>query len=391
LVGELISRDALMPIAIKLLDRIAAEDVLLWPDPTGADLVFLVSNAAEFEAGTEGLALGFLSSAIKSAGSIHIHCEFDFPKESDDFCASIISSMFGYALLRACASAQFKSPAGNLATDLRRFAGRIYDERRGIIGLGDRVGIMAFDPKRPIPRAFGASFNEANSDETPLPSDYAPGISRVLTGMGLGGIASQSIFPVLMEYVFETFVNTQQHGRPHDPRVARHSTRGISITKIAFNVTQLDRRRISAEMREFLLRVADMERTDKGLFVACISVMDMGEGIQNTLPASSNEEAQENRLLRAFDLRETRKTPSSVVRGMGLLKVVEAAFRLGARLQVSSAGRRLVKDFSLGEDKLPTMIGAEVTTLPGHFSAGTCVDLLVPRLLSDIDQRELAL
>jgi hypothetical protein len=194
-----------------------------------------------------------------------------------------------------------------------------------------------------------------------------------------------------MDFIFETFANTLQHGKPRDAQIARHSTRGIAITKIAFNIAQLENRRISLEMREFLFRVAEMERTKKDLFVACISVMDMGEGIQNTLPPSSTEEAVNDRLLRAFNLRETRKPDSPIARGIGLQKVVDAAFLLGARLQVISAGRRMVKDFSLGEDKLPSMEGAEVVELPEHFSTGTCVELFVPRLISNIDQQELAL
>lgn len=381
-----------MSILIELTRRIAAEDVLAWPDPNGKDLAILISRSAEFEAGAEGLALSFLSTSLKHSSSLRVQCQFELPTQSIDFLGSILSSTFGYALLRACTFAEFKdSPGKNSAVELRRFAGKVYDDQRGVVGSGDRTGIIAFDPKRPIPRMLQDSHATPENDTTPLPSQFAPGISRVLASMGLGDIASQSSFSLLMDYIFETFVNTLQHGRPRDPRVAKHSTRGISITKIAFNVAQLENRRMSEEMREFLLRIADMERTKKDLFLACISIMDMGEGIQNTLPPSSDEEAISDRLLRAFNLRETRKPDSPVERGMGLQKVVDAAFHLGARLQVLSSGHRLVKDFSLGEDKLPGMQGAVVVELPQQFAAGTCIDLFVPKLLSDIDQHELAL
>ena len=382
-----------MPVVIKLIDRIAAEDILEWPDPSGQEVVFVVLRSAEFEAGAEGIALSFVSVSIRRAGSIAIRCEFDFPQSLVDFCGTILSSMFGYALLRASTAVTFKNKTDETgaASELKKFAGKIYDERRGVIGFGDRVGIMAFDPKRPVPRAFRDSLSAPDGGSVPLPSQFAPGLSRVLNEMGVGEISSQSIFPLITDFVFETFVNTLQHGRPQDVRAARHSTRGISITKIVFGLQDLGRRRMSQGMREFLERVAEMERREKGIFVACISVMDMGEGIQNTLPRASDVEMPNDRLLRAFDFSETRKTNTAVTRGMGLEKVVSAAFRLGARLQISSAGHLLVKDFSLGEDKLPTMQGATFTTMPEHFSVGTCVDLFVPRLLSDIDQRELAL
>lgn len=382
-----------MPIFIELSQRIAAEDVLTWPNPSGQELTFVVYRTAEFEAGAEGLALCFLTSALKQSTTMNIDCRFDFPVEKIDFLGSILSSTFGYALLRACNVAEFKdSPWKNSAADLRKFSGRIYDEERGIVGSGDRSGIIAFDPKRPVPRAFQDGKDPTvGESESLLPSQFIPGVSRVLSNMGVGEIASQSSFPLLMDFIFETFANTLQHGKPRDTHVARHSTRGVAITKIAFNVAQLENRRISPDMRDFLSRVAEMERTKKDLFIACVSVMDMGEGIQNTLPPSSTDEAVNDRLLRAFNLRETRKPDSPITRGMGLQRVVDAAFHFGARLQVNSAGRRLIKDFSLGEDKLPSMQGVEVVTLPQHFSMGTCVELFVPSLISNIDQQELAL
>ncbi|MGX6569097.1 ATP-binding protein (plasmid) [Cupriavidus necator H16] len=379
-----------MPTQVTLLDRIAAEDVLQWPDAGEASLSLVIGKSAEFEAGAEGLALAYLSAAIKRCSSLHIHCEFAFPRDNNDFSGTLLSTMFGYALLRACATAAFRDGPESGATELRRFAGRCYDAKRGVIGLGDRVGILAFDPKRSIPRVFD-THSDVNATEIPLPSQFASGLHRILSGMGLGRIASQSTLPTLTDFIYETFANTLQHGRPHDARVARHSTRGISITKIVFNAAQLDRRDISAEMREFLLRVAEMEKTDKDRLLACISVMDMGEGIQNTLPAESVEEHPEDRLRRAFQLKQTRKSVSSVEKGMGLLKVVDAAFRLRTRLQVTSAGHRLIKDFSLGEDKMPTMDGAVLSRLPQQFAAGTCVDLFVPVLFTDVDQRVLAL
>jgi hypothetical protein len=381
-----------MSIRIELNQRVAVEDVLAWPDPNGGPLLISISRSAEFEAGAEGLALSFLSAALKTTSLIGVACQFEFPAQKTDFLGSVLSSTFGYALLRACSSAEFRDlPGKNSAVELRRFAGKVYDDQRGVVGYGDRAGIIAFDPKRPIPRVLQESSSIPENDIEPLPSQFALGVSRVLSHMGLGGIASQSSFSPLMDYIFEAFVNTLQHGRPRNPSVAKHSTRGISITKIAFNVSRLESRRMSEDMREFLNRIAEMERTKKDLYLACISIMDMGEGIQNTLPPSSDEEEGGHRLLRAFNLKETRKPDGPVERGIGLQKVVDAAFHLGARLQVLSSGYRLVKDFSFGEDKLPGMQGSRLVELPRHFAAGTCIDLLVPRLLSDIDQRELAL
>jgi hypothetical protein len=378
-----------MSIHIELNQRISTDEVLGWPSFDEDGIVFRVARSAEFEAGAEGAALSFLGAALRKRIAVNVECLFEFPAQKLDFLGCILSSNFGYALLRGCESAKFRDAAEkNLAVDLRRFAGQIYDAERGVVGSGDRAAMIAFDPKRPIPRVIQAL---TSIEQLPLPSQFSAALSFVLSGMGLKDVASQSTFPHLRDYIFEAFVNTLQHGRPKDQHVAKFSTRSISITKIAFNVAQLEQRRISTDLREFLQRIAEMEQSKKDLFVACISIMDMGDGIQNTLPPESAEESADRRLVRAFSLGATRKQEGPIERGLGLQNVLTSAFLLGARLQVQSSGFRLVKDFSLGEDRLPSMNGAKISELPAQFAAGTCVDLFVPKLLSNLDQRELSL
>lgn len=378
-----------MPILIELNQRISTDEILGWPAFNEEVLVFRVSRSAEFEAGAEGMALSFLGVALRNGVALKAECLFDFPKNRIEFFGCILSSTFGYALLRGCESAIFRDTAeNNQAAALRRMAGKIYDMERGVVGSGDRTAIIAFDPKRPIPRVMQSS---ASNDQLPLPTQFSAALSFFLSGMGLKDVASQSTFPYLRDYIFETFTNTLQHGRPRDQNVAKFSTRSISVTKIVFSVAQLEQRRMSTDLRDFLQRIAEMERSKKDLFVACISIMDMGDGIQNTLPPDSIDESSSDRLVRAFSLGSTRKPDGPIERGMGLQNVLAAAFLLGARLQVQSSGFRVVKDFSLGEDRLPSMQGAVISEVPAHFSAGTCVDLFVPKLLSNFDQRELSL
>ena len=171
--------------------------------------------------------------------------------------------------------------------------------------------------------------------------------------------------------------------------VLKNSTRGISLSKIAFSTAQLSSRKMSTELREYLLRIAEMAKKDTNLFVVCISVMDMGDGIQNTLPSIAADESYAMRLVRAFQVGESRKVPSIIERGRGLHKVVDAAFRLDAKLRIRSAGNVLWKDFSLGEDRYAGMDSALNITLPEYFSSGTSIDMYIPSLMENIDQRKL--
>jgi hypothetical protein len=378
-------------LTIKLAANISAADVMNWPNPAAAAVSFVIPRGCAFEPGAQGLSLSFLAKAIRSGASISVSCEFAFPTTEREFFDTVLSSTFGFALMRCCESFSFNDRPGNSNTTLRRFAGKIYDDRKGVVGLGSHVDVIALDPKRPIPRTFLARSDALDPQGIPLPSAFQGEIVRILASMGLPEIGSQSTLPTLISFIYELFNNTIQHGRPSEEAVAKQSTRSISFTKIAFGTQQLSTRRISPDLRDYLQRTAEMQKRDTNLFVVCISVMDMGDGIQNTLPAVSNDEESNTRLLRAFTMGQSRKPSGQVQRGLGLQKVVEAAFRLGARLQVTSAGRALVKDFSFGEDKQPDIRGAQEMALPGHFAQGTCVDIYIPNLWSNIDQRELIL
>jgi len=376
-------------LQIKLSEHTSPEDVAKWPNPRDKEVLFVLARASSFEAGAEGLAHSFLASALQISGDIYLNCEFSQPQNDKEFFSTVLASTFGYTLIRATTQIKFAGAKVNSMESFRIFAGKLYDHNRGVIGLGDRVELIAFDPKRSIPKALLIRPHSIDQDGLPLPSAFQADLLKILAGMGLPEIGSQSTLPTLISFVYELFLNTLQHGLPKNEVRLMNSTRGIALTKIAFSTQQLVTRKISTPLRQYLERIAEMQKRETNLLVVCISVMDMGDGIQNTLPSSSVEETAHARLARAFKVGESRKAGSSIERGLGLHKVVEAAFRLGARLQVSSAGKILVKDFSLGEDPLPRMDGAIEQTLPDHFIAGTSIEMYVLNLLTDIDQRKL--
>jgi len=378
-------------LVLKIGEQTSLEEVCAWPSPLGRQAIFVLAKASGFEAGAEGTALSYLSVAVSQEGlSVELQCEFSAPTQVQEFLHSPLCSVFGFTLIRSASVIRFSGGHGE-TEKFKEFAGKYYDAQKGVVGLGDHVSLIAFDPKRRVPRALLSKAQTIDHDGFPLPSAFHTDLLRILSGMGLPEIGTQATFPVLLSFVYELFLNTVQHGLPSNRRVLAHSTRGIVLTKLAFNTQHLAARKLSKDLKDYLSRIAEIEKREKNLFVVCISVMDMGDGIQNTLPSQGDAENSPARLLRAFEVGQTRKGTSSVERGIGLNKVVQAALRLGARLQVCSAGQRVVKDFSLGEDHFPNLNNAAISELPPHFSLGTSVDMFLPRLLADIDQRKLGL
>jgi hypothetical protein len=347
-------------------------------------------RSSKFEPGAEGLALSYLASIDVDRTEIHVKSEHALPVSANEFFGSMLSSTFGFALIRVAKTLVFADSERNQIDIFRQFAGKIYDERRGVLGLGDRVEIIAFDPRRPVPRALLARAQSVDQDGLPLPSAFQQDLVRILAGMGMPEIASPSTLPTVISFVYELFLNTVQHGLPSELKRASRSTRGIALSKIVFNASTVEDRNLSRPIKDYLLRISELTKRASGIHVVCISVIDMGDGIQNTLANSASAlETSSERLSRAFGAGESRKGKSTIERGLGLHKVLAATMRLSGRLQVISAGVGLTKDFSLGEDKLPSMRGAVETSFHPHFSHGTSVTLFVPDLPSNIDQRRL--
>lgn len=375
-------------LRIKIGEHTTTEEILQWLDPNGKELTFLLTRSSGFEAGAEGLALSYLANFLKHHDSIKIICEFTQPQSTIDFLNTIFSSTFGYALIRAAKEIVFPTNTKETTQEFRFFAGKIYDEKKGVIGLGEKISVISFDPKRLIPKVLSPRQDSLDNDGLPLPSAFHTVLVNILSGMGFPEIGSQNTLSTIIRFTYESYINTIQHGLPTTQSVLKNSTRGISLSKIAFSTAQLANRKMSTELREYLLRIAEITKKDTNLFVVCISVMDMGDGIQNTLPSIANE-SDSVRLKRAFQVGASRKVPSVIERGLGLHKVVDAAFRLNAKLRITSAGNVLWKDFSLGEDRYAGMDSALNATLPKYFSSGTSIDIYIPSLMENVDQRTL--
>lgn len=375
---------------IEMSGLMTAADVEQWPVPSSqSEVTFSVKRSAVFEPGAEGLALAYLSTLLHESVPINTECEFDSDYFRGQFNSTALSSAFGFALIRAAKSLRSSDRQDESSLDLRLIAGKIYDQGQGILGLGDRVNLLAFDPKRPWPRGLLKNSGMLDEKGTPLPSAFESALTNIISEMGLGSVGSRATMSSIVNFAFELFSNTLQHGRPSNPAVGKHGTRSVSVSKIAYNHSNLHARGYSEGLLGYLERNAEFQKTDKGLFVICISVMDMGDGIQNTLPAESIEEEPAARLLRAFSMGESRRNNGMIARGAGLQKVLTSAHKLGARLQVRSAGLQAVKDFSLGHDKLPNIHGAELRQLSTVFRFGTCVDIFFARPEKDLDQQVL--
>lgn len=368
---------------LRVQDRTAVEDVLSWR-LASCDTVRL-SKRSSFEPGVHGLALSALAAIQPGASDMLLECEFSEPNSVEELGATPFAGAFGFALSRLVRRIQFAGKAAS--SNFKGLLSQYYKQSSGVLGTGSTCSVVCPDPVFALPPALVVTGNSGVIDSFPPPSAFHAMLNAVVGSMGFRRLLASSEEASIVEFVYEAFRNSLEHGISADPMRRRRSTRALVVEKVVLG-TDLAGRHLSPELKEYLVRIAEANPRDIGLGVVCFTVADQGDGIQATLPSKTDESAQE-RLARAFVPGESRKPVSIVSRGLGLPKVVSSAHHLQALVKVTSGDLVVGQDFSTGETKYPQLDFQAMKKMPEGFLSGTCVSVFVPEFAFDLDQKSL--
>jgi hypothetical protein len=190
-------------------------------------------------------------------------------------------------------------------------------------------------------------------------------------------------------FLYESARNSFEHARVDGAGMPIQGVRGILVEKLVFGsqAEMAARKDIADFQKQYLTRIWNTLSPAKR--VITYSVVDLGPGIQWTLPSANASESPMARLERAFRPGQTRKSHGlDMEAGMGLSKLYAAARRVRALLIVRSAELTCVLDFS--QSATSSEIGLrELPGTPSCGSIGTALTLLWPDIEGAGDQGRL--
>lgn len=371
---------------IQISENCTVHEVRAWD--MAAIRGFRLTRGSGFEPGAHGLALAKLASHLK--GELEVQCSFAEPETAEEFEATLLSGAFGISLIRHAKQVTFglgHTPASEkLGGNLARF----YRERGGLLGLGQNCSLICVDPGHSLPSKLRAY---ARHEDRDFPLDRS-GFHQLLSSMaqllGFQYFSSSSTVSDLTSFVFECFVNSQEHGQSilNTNSVERQGVRALMIDKVVIKSTT-KHNSLSEEMQNYIARCSEAAGGKLGLGLVCMTVADQGDGIQHTLPPDMPNETPIQRFARAFTADVTRKPKGEIKRGRGLSNALSAAHRMRARIEIHSSGVHFVQDFSLEDSKYPQLDVAAIVEAPSTKGCGTVVSIWVPEFESGLDQREL--
>jgi hypothetical protein len=155
----------------------------------------------------------------------------------------------------------------------------------------------------------------------------------------------------LIEWVFHNAENAFEHACEYldgELSIPIHGYRGIILQKIIITNEEYKNRHDLPEivMNFVTQQISEGDIDRKGLF-SVVTVVDLGVGIQNTLPKDNEDLSSFERLKKAFNDGVTRKkTNDKEKAGFGLGQMANAARRLKALLFIISADEMAFYDFS---------------------------------------------
>ncbi|WP_454872518.1 hypothetical protein [Paraburkholderia xenovorans] len=371
--------------SIRVQERTSIDEVLTWRIAQ-CDAI-TVSRRSGFEPGAQGLALAALASVRPGRDAPCLDCDFEEPETLDDLESTFFGSAVGFALPRLISDIQFQNTPAS--PEFKRRLGELYKLRRGILGSGRSKAIICADPVFPVPPCLTPEGTQAVS--FPTPSVFSSLLNAEVQSIGFRRALASTGESSVVSFVYESLRNSWEHGISLDVHRRARSTRALIIEKIVLQKSDLASRQISAELKDYLVRIVEANRDDLGLGVICLSIADQGDGIQATLPAKTDcpDETHAERLLRAFIPGESRKPAGVVQRGLGLPNIISAAHGLQALLRVASGDLVASQDFSFGEDKYPDLKLDSIRQLSDNALRGTCISLFIPEFAIDLDQRSL--
>jgi hypothetical protein len=366
---------------IRISDRTSAEDIAAWN--LEGHVHFVLTSAASFIPGAQGLAISALRGFASSDPRISITCEFDEPASTTELEHTIFDSGFGFALVRLAKSISFPPSISPKSGSFKRLMGRLYLEKQGCLGSGKHAAILFVDPRYPFAPALKEDVYAGDPDFPP-PSKFSEVLSRLSDGLGFQRLFHSTLESHLVGLVYELTRNSWEHGVQQEDSGAA-SSRALVLEKILFQSGD-NFERFSDEIRSYLLRIKGGGRKI-GAGVLCITVADVGQGIHKTLPSLPGETSQQ-RLSRAFESGQSRKPPGAVSRGMGLANAISAAFQLQSLFLVYSSDLAASQDFSTGAEKYPG-VRFELRERKGSFDCGTCITIFIPEYQENPDQQRL--
>jgi len=374
-------------ISIRVQERTSIDDVLAW-SLASCD-VFRVSRRSSFEPGVQGLALSTLASLRPGRRTPILDCEFPEPKDLAELESTLLSSAFGFAFVRIASQIHF---LGSVSSEgFKPLLAALYKTRNGILGSGSSQAIVCPDPVFSLPPALAQAASMQPVDSFPPPSAFTFLLNTIVESMGFRRLLGSNQESSIVAFVYEALRNSLEHGLAVDAARRARSTRALIIEKIVVQKDGLANRRLSAELKQYLERIVESNKSGLGLGVICLTVADQGDGIQSTLPSDPEqpEETPDERLARAFLPGESRKPVGVVQRGLGLPSVISASHNLQALMRVSSGNLCASQDYSIGEDKYPKLEFNAINKLPDSFVSGTCISIFLPEFSVDLDQRSL--
>jgi hypothetical protein len=333
---------------INLKRETTLSDVAGWLRDGAAEMTFIVWPNSDFTTAVEGVALTVLRELWASGRVIHVDCRFGVEAAVRVQDLGLFDGLFGLCLAVVAKTIRSASSDQVRPALLQRLWDRVR-QGRGCIGHGKRLAIVSRDPDVPVPAIL-----RTGSTHFPQRAHFAPVLQGVAHDMGFGnfGLRKRTILTAdeeaALTFLYETARNSHEHGRHDRDDRAVHGIRGTIIERLIFTSRgEVDARSTLPEwQRQYAARVwPRMERSKR---IVAYTVVDLGSGIQNTLPPVVPEESPWDRLNRAFRDGETRKPKGTDVEaGVGLYKVAQAAMNLKALLVVKSGELLGFADFSV--------------------------------------------
>ena len=377
------ARDVKMKIQT-IVENCTIDDVRAW-DMSVVD-GFRLTRSSSFEPGAQGLALAKLATHKK--GELVIQCAFPEPVSADEFEECLLAGPFGISLIRHAKEKSFGQEDKAASKAFDENLARFYLQRGGLLGKGQNCALVCVDPGYKLPSKLKEYAKNEDKDFPLDESDFRQMLTSMAKALGFRSFMTSSTESPLNSFVFECFVNSQEHGQSTKNKVAGQGVRALLIEKVVVRTTtNLDK--LSKGLQEYIARTTESPEGKLGLGLVCLTIADQGDGIQMTLPPASPDESAKDRFARAFVREVTRKPQGVIKRGLGLSHALSAAHKMRARIEIHSSGIHYVQDFSFEESPYPQLDRNAVLEDDLTRGCGTTVSIWVPEYAPGLDQPDL--
>ena len=125
---------------IFLTSKIGLNEIVAWR--FDEETSFLITRAASFEPGVQGIALSLLRTVAQGATRIKLVCEFDEPLADDELSSSIFGTPFGFSLARLASYISFGRERSSASEGFKSRLGALYMRAAGAFGTGREQSLV---------------------------------------------------------------------------------------------------------------------------------------------------------------------------------------------------------------------------------------------------------